>query len=271
MDQPHRLEPPEKRDEVPEDTHVRAHVRAGSVEREGGEDHDQIDQEDERVGGPRERVVADETRGLAELEEIETERLDEAAAPAPLDRDELVPAGEVIAAEHPDQARKDRERKQDGCIGVDDLHRSRQEVVPGGPGDRDGRVANVDARHREDGDGKHDPPVGDPEGPFPDVDPHEVAVLRRMRVDRELVSAFRDEGGEGRAHTALTFASRFLLASTTWPPQAMQGSKEWMVRRISIGLVGSATGVFRRASSYGPRLPWASLGPAFHVLGTTHW
>src|ERR1039458_311015 len=89
--------------------------------------------------------------------------------------------------------------------------------------------------------------------------------------DRVVPAAFRHDERNGRAHTALTFASRFLLASTTWTPHAIQGSKEWMVLRISIGLVGSATGVFRRASSYGPRRPWASLGLAFHVLGTTHW
>ena len=78
---------------------------------------------------------------MAELEEVEAERLDEAAAPPPLDRDELVPAGEVVAAEHPDEPGEDSQREQDGRVGVDDLHRSRQEVVPGGPGDRDGRVA----------------------------------------------------------------------------------------------------------------------------------
>jgi hypothetical protein len=40
--------------------------------------------------------------------------------------------------------------------------------------------------------------------------------------------------------------------------QAMQTSKEWMVRRISVGCSGSASGVFSRAASYAPRCPVAT-------------
>jgi len=50
-------------------------------------------------------------------------------------------------------------------------------------------------------------------------------------------------------------------ASTTWTPQAMHGSKEWMVRRISIGLFGSAISVPISAASYGPGLAMPSRGP----------
>ena len=60
-------------------------------------------------------------------------------------------------------------------------------------------------------------------------------------------------------------------ASTTCTEQAMHGSKEWMVRKISTGLLGSATGVPISASSHGPRTPLASRGEPFHVLATTHW
>ena len=44
--------------------------------------------------------------------------------------------------------------------------------------------------------------------------------------------------------------------STTWTAQAMQGSKEWTVRRISSGCFGSATGVPISADSTGPRIPF---------------
>src|SRR6516225_2420895 len=112
-------------------------------------------------------------------------------------------------------------------------------------------MADVEAGGRQHDNGQGDQPMRDPHRNFPDV-----------HAD--------DLGGPLSAHATLTRASSRRVVSTTWTPQAMQGSKEWTVRRISIGRCGSATGVPRSASSYGPRRPLPSRGPAFHVLGTTH-
>ncbi len=52
----------------------------------------------------------------------------------------------------------------------------------------------------------------------------------------------------------------------------MQGSNEWMVRRISSGWSGFTSGwLSTSAASYGPIWPCASRGEQFQVLGTTHW
>ena len=56
-----------------------------------------------------------------------------------------------------------------------------------------------------------------------------------------------------------------------WTAQAVQGSNEWTVRRISTGLAGSATGVPTSASSNAPRRPWASRGEPFQVVASTIW
>ncbi len=73
------------------------------------------------------------------------------------------------------------------------------------------------------------------------------------------------------AYTPLTVATVLPRVSTTWTAQAMQGSKEWTVRRISSGCFGSAIGVPISADSTGPRIPFPSRGERFQVLGTTAW
>ena len=75
-------------------------------------------------------------------------------------------------------------------------------------------------------------PVSEPNGPFPDVDANEVDVADRGNRSRLM------NGGRG-AHRTLTCASSRRWASTTWTPQAMHGSNECTVRRISSGFVGS--------------------------------
>ena len=52
--------------------------------------------------------------------------------------------------------------------------------------------------------------------------------------------------------------------------QAMHGSNEWMVRRISIGWSDRASVWPTSAASYALGIPAASRGAAFHVVGTTH-
>jgi len=49
------------------------------------------------------------------------------------------------------------------------------------------------------------------------------------------------------------------------------GIEAVIVRRISSGCFGSSTLCPLSAASYGPSVPAASRGPAFHVVGTTAW
>ena len=64
-------------------------------------------------------------------------------------------------------------------------------------------------------------------------------------------------------HWTRTLVISFPVASSTWTPQAMQGSKEWMVRRISSGCSGFTSGwLSTSAASYGPHLPLRVPGRA---------
>ena len=76
-----------------------------------------------------------------------------------------------------------------------------------------------------------------------DADGHSLEVARRTagRLLRGgaplLLSRFRHPGQSAR-----TFAISFPSTSRVWMAQAMQGSKEWIVRMISSGFSASATG-----------------------------
>jgi hypothetical protein len=74
---------------------------------------------------------------------------------------------------------------------------------------------------------------------------------------------------EARSYCTRTRISSSPSGSTTCTAQARHGSKLWMVRRISSGCFGSYRLCPFRAASYGPSVPAASRGPAFHVVGTT--
>ena len=70
---------------------------------------------------------------------------------------------------------------------------------------------------------------------------------------------------------ALPSVDRLLNTAALRNAQARHGPKLWIVRRISSGCSGLTIGVFSSAASYAPIWPWASRGPAFQVVGTTHW
>src|SRR3569623_3011807 len=74
------------------------------------------------------------------------------------------------------------------------------------------------------------------------------------------------------SHLIFTCTSSSPSGSVTCTAQAMQVSKEWMVRRISIGCFGSCmTWLSCSAASLAPGWPCVSRGPAVQVLGTTAW
>ena len=86
-------------------------------------------------------------------------------------------------------------------------------------------------------------PVHRPDRPFPQVDPVIVPAGRRhlVRQGHGLPGPGRRCAGAGR-HWTVTLVITFPVASSTWTPHAMQGSNEWIVRRISSGWSGLSSG-----------------------------
>src|SRR6185369_3559983 len=74
-----------------------------------------------------------------------------------------------------------------------------------------------------------------------------------------------------RPYRTLTFVISFPSGSIACTAQAIQGSKEWIVRSTSSGLSAWATGLPTSDASYGPITPLSSRGEAFQVDGTTAW
>jgi len=76
-----------------------------------------------------------------------------------------------------------------------------------------------------------------------------LAMYRAKPVSEQQAPQLQLDPGFGVHHCTFTRTSSWPDGSSTCTPQAMHGSKEWMVRRISIGCSGSAIGVPSRAAS----------------------
>src|SRR5512144_841926 len=229
--------------------------------------------EQHEIGQPGERVVADDGRRLPVDEQVVAQARHEEAPPLRLDRQELPPAGPAVAGEQQHEPGEQHRGEQEPGEQVHrprELHRYRPGLR------REHRRPDV-----EPGDGEHDDrrdeePVQEPDARLPHRHRHDGVpgldrLGRRRPAGRRDAEAVGCRAVVGNGHWTRTSTTSLPSASSTCAAQAMHGSNEWIVRRISSGRAGSASGVPTSATSYGPGCPSWSRGPAFHVDGTTAW
>src|ERR1035437_9929261 len=116
-----------------------------------------------------------------------------------------------------------------------DAHRPHHKMVARRAADVDEGMADIIAGRGQRDEREKDQPMRQADGQLPDIFPFRVVVC--------WVNSGHD------THATLTRASSRLVASTTWTPQAIHGSNECSVRRISKGCSGLATGVPTKAAS----------------------
>src|SRR5690242_5748134 len=90
--------------------------------------------------------------------------------------------------------------------------------------------ADVETGDHQDDDRCDSGPVHGADRPLPQVDPVVLAAGRRRLVRQRHAAR-----PMGYAHWTRTLVTTLPVASSTCTPQAMHGSNEWIVRRISSG------------------------------------
>ena len=251
VDQPGRLQTAEQRHQEGEHPQRRRDVGRGGKKCEAGCHLHQVEAKNAGVREPRQRIVPGRRRRVAAPERIEAEGSPHATQAFGGSRNELGPAGEFIAEEHPGDARQNRYRKHDRRVGVDGAGITHHVQEPRLPRHNHKRPTDVDAGDGEDHNRQRDRPVADPDRNLPGVIPLRA---RARGIDRR-GHRFERAGSQGVGiHDNFTPGSRTSVtgrrrASTTCTPQAIHGSNECTVRRISTGCSGSATGVSSRDCS----------------------
>src|ERR1035438_490173 len=153
-------------------------------------------------------------------------------------------AGVVVAHIKPINTEQEREQQRVAGDKVDFANAAHHEVLVSlAVGRKDGR-RDVEPRPEERSNGEDINPVGDAYRKLPDVLSPEAGLLGNG-AERSI--------GYG-CHQSLLQRTMISASFSPWGPmtcdaQARHGSKEWMVRRISNGRLGSAMGVPRRADS----------------------
>src|SRR3990172_12205179 len=178
----------------------------GDLEKEQKEHHKV---RDGRQGGVSHRI------GRLFLEkEVELQAAQHVLPLPPGERDDDPPACILIAGKHPVDPDDHAQEEDVGRHEMEEPHPSHDVLVRGYRVHE--RVPDVDTRDAEDHDAQGVDPVGEAHREFPCVDPYSVRLH-----------------GPPPFYTTLIRVISFPSGSTTWTAQAMHGSKEWTVLKIS--------------------------------------
>src|ERR1035437_5727460 len=126
---------------------------------------------------------------------------------------------------------------------MDEADAPHQEVRARLAARREVRTPDVEAGDDEGEDARRGDPVHRADRRAPEIDPREVSAFAGEHALDPAKQAPRapDRSGASR-HCTFTSTTSRPCASRTCTPQAMQGSNEWIVRRISSGRSGSTSG-----------------------------
>src|SRR5664280_334356 len=172
---------------------------------------------------------------FASHERIEHRCFPEAAKSLAPERDELGQARIDIAGEHPIDANQYRQREYDRGVQMHDARRAHHKMISCRTWNADEGVTDIITGRGQHDDREKDQPMRQANRQLPDIQPFNVGIFATCYCHG--------------TYMTLTRASSRFVASTTWTPQAIHGSKECTVRRISSGCSGLATGVPTSAAS----------------------